>query len=80
MYVARANEEAGRLAAARAGYEQMMRRLLDCWTLTPSPEQYATFDGARTFLYLAQKLDREHERAASLEAWMAYRPNTRRLG
>ena len=73
MYVARANEVAGRKERAREAYEDQMRRELECWEILTFSE-FTKFEGARTFVYLCLKLDRELDKCERVMEAMRFRP------
>ena len=74
MYVARANEIAGGLDAARNAYEEMMRRLLSCWEMSTF-RAFVEFVGARQFVYVCLKLGRETEACERVMEAIKYRPH-----
>lgn len=78
MYVARANEVAGRLGRAREAYEKMMCCDLRCWEISTFPE-FTKFEGARTFVYLCLKLGRELDKCERVMAAINFRPRVEPL-
>ena len=73
MYVARANEVAGRLGRAREAYEEQMRRELGCWEIL-SFSEFTKFEGAREFVYLCLKLGRELDKCERVMEAIKFRP------
>jgi hypothetical protein len=78
MYVARANEVAGRLNRAREAYEEAMRRLLACWAMSTFGA-FVEFEGARQFVYVCLKLGRESEKCERVMDAIKYRPHVEHL-
>jgi len=73
MYVARANEVAGRIGRAREAYEEQMRRELACWD-SCSFLEFTKFEGAREFVYLCLKLGRELDKCERVMEAIKFRP------
>ncbi len=78
MYVARANEVAGRLDRARAAYEDMMSRVMACWEIATFSE-FTKFEGAREFVYLCLKLGRELDKCERVMEAINFRPQVEPL-
>jgi len=64
---------AGRKERAREAYEDQMRRELECWEILTFSE-FTKFEGARTFVYLCLKLDRELDKCERVMKAMRFRP------
>ena len=79
IYVARANEVAGRLSRAREAYEEAMRRLLACWEMGTFRE-FVDFEGAREFVYVCLKLGRELDKGERVSEAIKYRPQVAPFG
>ena len=73
MFVARANEVAGRIGRAKEAYEECMRRELACWE-TCSFLEFTRFEGARVFVYLCLKLGRELDKCERVMEAIRFRP------
>lgn len=78
MYVGRANEVAGRLDLARAAYEEQMRRALVCWEMATFP-QFVASEGAREFVYLCLKLQRELDKCQKVMDAIGFNPQVQPL-
>jgi hypothetical protein len=78
MYVARANEVAGRIGRAREAYEDQMRRELGCWEMSTFTE-FTKFEGAREFVYLCLKLGRELDKCEQVMEAINFRPRVEPL-
>jgi hypothetical protein len=78
MYVARANEVAGRMERAREAYEEQMRRELGCWEMSTFSE-FTRFEGAREFVYLCLKLGRELDKCERIMEAIKFRPQVEPL-
>ncbi len=78
MYVARANEVAGRIGRAREAYEEHMRRELMCWN-SLSFLEFTKFEGARVFVYLCLKLGRELDKCERVMEAISFRPQVEPL-
>jgi hypothetical protein len=76
MYVARANEVAGRLDRAKEAYEEQMRRVLACWEMSTFAA-FVKFEGAREFVYLCLKLGRELDKCERVMNALNFRPDVK---
>jgi hypothetical protein len=79
MYVARANEVAGRLDLALAAYREAMRRELIIFR-DASLREFVESDGAREFVYLCLKLGEERDKCEIVANAIKYRPKVAAFG
>src|SRR5437660_10238956 len=78
MYVARANEVAKRWDRAKEAYEEQMRRELLAWHGSTF-NQFVTSEGARVFVYLCLKLEREQEKCRRVMDALKFCPHVEPL-
>jgi hypothetical protein len=78
MYLGRANEVAHRLDRAKEAYEEQMRRELLVWSMSTFNEFVAS-EGARVYVYLCLKLEREQERCRSVMDALKFYPDVQSL-
>jgi hypothetical protein len=74
MYVGRASEVAKRLDRAKEAYEEQLRRCLLVWN-SSSFTDFVGCEGARAFVYLCLKLDREHDKCTQVMASIKFHPD-----